>query len=85
MREGHFNDCQLLLLLRTCPRQLCGIEVNDVVVDRGAGCHKLAAHRHEESVEGIDGRFALYLNLAAIKSTSKLDLQVLQAVSDCAH
>ena len=85
MREGQFNDCQLLLLSRTCPRQLCRVEVNDVVVDRGARSHKLAAHRHEKSVEGIDGRFALCLNLAAIKSTSKLDLQVLQDVSNCTH
>ena len=71
-------------LLRTCPRELCGIEVNYVVVDRGSRSYEFAAHCHEESVEGIDGRFSLYFDLTTVKSSSELYLRVFWVISHCA-
>jgi hypothetical protein len=64
----------LLLLFRTCPRELCWIEINNIVVNRGAGSNKLAAHCHEESVESIYRRFALNFDLATVEPSTKFDL-----------
>ena len=64
----------LLLLLRTRPRELRWVKIDNIVVNRGAGSNKLAAHCHEESVESIYRRFALDFDLATVEPSTEFDL-----------
>lgn len=60
----------------TSPRQLCRIELDDIIVNRSARGHEFASHRHKESVECIDRGLALYLDHTAVEASSELDLNV---------
>jgi hypothetical protein len=56
------------------PGKVLRVELDHVVVDRSSGGHELAAHGHEEAVEGVDLGLALNLDGAAVETTAELHL-----------